>query len=129
MPKSMREELAVLIGLEVLTEGVFFDTHDLRKLPYNQARITKVLKALLNSRVLERVNSRKYLFSVEFLGVMKEEICRKAPRSGILQFPSTTIFDMCGVENWTEDELEQYVKGLRKHWVDLSGKQRAALKA
>jgi hypothetical protein len=125
----MREELAVLIGLEVLVEGVLFDTHDLRKLPFNPARITKVLNSLLDSRVLQRVNSRKYLFTDGFLGVVKEEIRRKAPRSGILQFPSTTVFDICGIENWTEDEVERYLKRLKKHWFDLSGKRRAALKA
>ncbi|HEV2138031.1 MAG TPA: hypothetical protein VGR53_04260 [Nitrososphaerales archaeon] len=129
MPKSRRrEELAVLIGLEVLAEGVSFDSHDLRKLPFQPAHVTRVLRALMNSGVLERINSRKYLFSDRFLGVVKEEILGKTPRTGILQFPTMTIFDICGVEYWSERELEHFVRRLREHWLDLSGKQREMIK-
>jgi hypothetical protein len=122
MPKSMREELAVLIGLEILTEGIFFDTHDLRKLPFSDAQITRVLASLQNSKVLTRVNSRKYLFTEEFLALLREELGRKAPRGGIAQFPDMGVFDVCGMADWSEEEVEQFAKGLRKHWRDLSQK-------
>ena len=122
MPKSTREQLAVLIALEVLTEGVFFDTHDLRKLPFSAAQVTRVLAALQKSNVLTRVNSRKYLFTEEFLALLREELRRKAPRGGIAQFPDMGIFDICGMADWSEEEVEQFAKGLRKHWRDLSQK-------
>ncbi len=129
MPKSKRrEELAVLIGLEVLTEGVSFDSHDLRKLPFRPAHVTRVLRALLNSGVLERINAGKYLFTDEFQGLVKNEILSTTPRSGILQFPTMTVFDICGVDRWSERELEQFFKRLKEHWLDLSRKQRDMIK-
>jgi hypothetical protein len=120
MPKSMREELAVLIGLEVLTEGVFFDIHDLRKLSFSDAQVTRVLASLQKSSVLTRVNSRKYLFTEEFLALLREELGRKTPRGGIAQFPDMGVFDVCGMADWSEDEVEQFARRLRNHWRDLS---------
>lgn len=129
MPKSrQREELAVLIGLEVLAEGVSFDSHDLRKLPFQPAHVTRVLRALQNSGVLERINARKYLFTDEFQGLLTSEILAKTPRSGILQFPAMTIFDVCGCEGWSERELDQFFKRLKEHWLALSRKQRDMIK-
>lgn len=124
MPKSRgREELAVLIGLEVLVESVAFDTHDLRKLPFSSTLVTKVLKSLRQSGVLERVNTRKYLFNDKFAGVLKEEVLRKTPRSGLMQFPAMTVFDICGIETWTERDMEQFVKRLRQHRSEVSEKR------
>lgn len=124
MPKSRgREELAVLIGLEVLAESVAFDTHDLRKLPFSSTLITKVLKSLRQSGVLERVNTRKYLFNEKFVGVLKEEILRKTPRSGLMQFPAMTIFDVCGIEGWTERDVEHFVSRLKQHRNEVSKKR------
>jgi hypothetical protein len=117
LPKSSgREELSVLIGLEVLIEGIAFDSHDLRKLPYRPAFVTKVLKSLRQEGILERVNTRKYLFRDEFVNAVKEEIMAKVPRNGLMQFPTTTVFDMCGVESWTEREMEGFLIRFREHW-------------
>lgn len=116
MPKSSRrEELSLIIGLEVLVEGVAFDSHDLRKLPFSPAFVTRVLKSLRQSGVLERVNTRKYLFTDGFVNTMKEEIMSKVPRNGLMQFPTTTIFDMCGIESWSEVEVEGFVSRLKEH--------------
>ena len=126
MPKSrVREELAVLVGLEVLIESVAFDTHDLRKLPFRSTSVTRVLRSLRDSGVLERVNTRKYLFTDGFVAILKEEILRKTPRSGLMQFPAMTVFDMCGMESWSEKDVEAFVERLRQHWTDLAGKRRA----
>lgn len=123
MPKSRgREELAVLIGLEVLVESVAFDTHDLRKLPFSSTLITKVLKSLRQSGVLQQVNTRKYLLNDKFAGVLKEEILGKSPRSGLMQFPAMTVFDICGIESWTERDLEHFVRRLRQHRNEVSEK-------
>jgi hypothetical protein len=129
VPKSKRrEELAVLVGLEVLAEGVAFDSHDLRKLPFQPAHVTRVLRALVDSGVLTRTGAGKYLFRDEFMALVRDEILAKTPRSGILQFPSLTIFDVCGLEGWSERELEQFVRRLRDHWVELTGKQQSMTK-
>jgi len=123
VPRSSgREELSLLIGLEVLIEGIAFDSHDLRKLPYRPAFVTKVLKTLREEGVLERVNTRKYLLREEFVKTVKEEIMAKVPRNQLMQFPVTTIFDMCGVESWSEQELEGFVTRFREHWKDATEK-------
>ena len=43
-----------------------------------------------------------------------------------MQFPAMTIFDMCGVENWSEYDLEHFVRRLRQHWNETIVKQRHA---
>lgn len=130
MPKSRgREELSALINLEIMALGIAFDSHDLRKLPFQPAHVTRVLRALQNSGVLTRVTARKYLFADSFQQLLKGEILAKTPRSGIIQFPTLTIFDICGLEGWSERELEHFVRRLREHWLDLAGKQQNMIKA
>ena len=117
MPKSNgREELSVLIGLEVLTQGIAFDTQGLKKHGFSHNLVTKVLMSLRQSGVLQRVNPRKYLFADAFSGVLREDVLGKTPRSGLMQFPTMTVFDMCGIESWTEPDLEDFMKRLREHW-------------
>jgi hypothetical protein len=131
VPKTRRrEELAVIVGLEVLAEGVAFDSHDLRKLPFRPAHVTRVLRALVNAGVLTRASPGKYFFTDEFQALMKGEILAKLPRSGILQFPPMAVFDICGLETWSERELDQFVGRLKEHWLDVTlGQQQSMLKA
>jgi hypothetical protein len=117
VPKSRRrEELSALIGLELLLEGIAFDTHDLRKLPFSPTLITRVLKSLQQSGVIQRVNPGKYLFTDSFSEVMKGRVLGKAPRSELMQFPTMTVFDMCGIECWTERDLEHFTQRLKQYW-------------
>lgn len=120
MPRSSRrEELSALIGLEVLLEGIAFDTHDLRRLPFTSALITRVLRSLQQSGVIQRVNTGKYLFTDSFSGAMKERILGKTPRSELMQFPTMTVFDMCGIECWTERDMEHFTERLKQYWSSL----------
>jgi len=117
VPKSNgRERLSLLIGLEVLTEGIAFDVHDLKKHHFSSTLLTKVLRSLRQAGVLQRVNTRKYLFTESFSGVLREDVLQKTPRSGLMQFPAMTVFDMCGIETWSEHDLEGFAKRLRQHW-------------
>jgi hypothetical protein len=117
VPKSSgREELSTLIGMEVLLEGIAFDTQGLKKHGFSHNLVTKVLMSLRQSGVLERVNPRKYLFAEAFSEILREDVLGKTPRSGLMQFPTMTVFDMCGIESWTERDLENFVKRLRQHW-------------
>lgn len=119
MPKtSGREKLSVLIGLEVLTQGIAFDTHDLKKHRFSSTLVTKVLRSLRQAGVLERVNLRKYLLAGPFSRILKEDVLAKTPRSGLMQFPTMTVFDICGIETWTERDLENFTKMLRQHWAE-----------
>ena len=124
MPKNRRrEELALLVGLEVLLLGIAFDSHDLRKLPFRQSQVTRVVKALMDAGVLTRIGTRqKYLFTREFLSILKEQVLQRTPRSGIIQFPVMTTFDTCGVEHWSEQEFDRFVRTLKEHWQSLRRK-------
>ena len=124
MPKSRRrEELALLVGLEVLLLGIAFDSHDLRKLPFRQSQITRVVKVLVDAGVLTRIGTRrKYLFTREFLSILKEQVLQRTPRSGIIQFPVMATFDACGVEQWSEQEFDRFVRTLKEHWQSLRRK-------
>jgi len=125
MAKSRRrEELAVLVGLEVLLLGVAFDSHDLRKLPFRPSQVTRVVKALLDAGVLMRIGKKqKYLFTEEFRNLLKDQVLQKTPRSGIIQFPVMTTFEVCGVEHWSEQEFDRFVRALKDHWQSLRRKQ------
>ena len=124
MPKAKREEVAALVGLLALLEGVFFDMRDFRRLPYDKSLVTRVVKALLDSGVLRKIrNRRNYVLAEDFLGMIKKEIRTKTPASGIHQFPSLDVFDMGGIESWTEHEFEQYVGEMRKLRRKLSEKR------
>lgn len=114
----------MLVGLEVLLLGVAFDSHDLRKLPFRQSHITRVVKALRDAGVLTRIGKRKkYIFTEKFLSLLKEQVLQKTPRSGIIQFPVMTAFDACGVEHWGDQELDRFVRALKDHWQSLHKKQ------
>ena len=127
MQKSRRrEELAVLVGLEVLLLGVSFDSHDLRKLPFRPSQVTRVVKTLLDAGVLTRIGKKqKYLFTEEFRNLLKEQVLQKTPRSGIIQFPVMSAFDACGVEHWSDQEFDRFVRTLKDHWLSLRRKQSA----
>jgi hypothetical protein len=100
MPKSRREEVAALITVLALLEGVFFDTRDFRRLPHNRNVTNRVLKALLESKVLMRIHDRRnYVLTDEFRDMLRSEVKRKAPSSGIHQFPSLDVFYVGGMED------------------------------
>ena len=121
MPKSMREEVAALITMLALLEGVFFDTRDFRRLPYNRNVTNRVLKALLESKVLMRIHDRRnYVLTDEFRDMLRSEVKRKAPSSGIHQFPSLDVFYVGGMEDWSEHEFETYVGEMKAMWRRLS---------
>jgi len=129
MPKSNgREKLSVLVGMEVLTQGIAFDTHDLKKHQFSSTMVTKVLRSLREAGVLERVNPRKYLIAESFTGTLKEDVLSKTPRSGLMQFPTMAVFDICGIEQWNELEVDEFARRLKEHWHNLNAKQREVSK-
>jgi len=130
VPKTKREEVAALISLLALIEGVFFDTHDFRRLPYQGDLVSRVLKSLLDSSVLLKIHDRRnYVLTPEFRETLKREVGEKRPLSGIHQFPALDIFYVGGMQDWSEHEFEVYVDGMRDMWQRLSRKShpRAAL--
>jgi hypothetical protein len=127
LPRTKREEIAALITLLVLIEGVFFDTRDIRRLPYNRMLVSRVLKSLLNSNVLMRIHDRRnYVLTDQFRETLKTEVRKKAPTSGIHQFPSLNVFYVGGMEDWSENEFATYVAEMKEMWRRLSVDRGAA---
>jgi hypothetical protein len=121
MPKTKREEVAALVTMLALMEGVFFDTRDIRRLPYHKNLVTRVLTSLVESNVMMRIHDRRnYILTDEFRETLKREIHRKTPGSGIRQFPSLDVFYVGGMEDWTEHEFEIYISEMRDTWHRLS---------
>jgi hypothetical protein len=127
LPKTKREEVAALITTLALLEGVFFDTRDVRKLPYDAKLVSKVIKALLESNLLVKIHSRRnYILTDVFRETLKKEVLRKAPSSGIHQFPALDVFYVGGMEDWGEHEFEIYVSEMREMWQRLSRSRQPA---
>ena len=121
MPKSRREEVAALLTMLALLEGVFFDTGDFRKLPYHYNLTSRALRSLVDSKVLMRIHDRRnYVLTDEFREMLKHEVKAKAPASGIHQFPSLEVFYVGGMEDWSEHEFETYVNEMKAMWRRLS---------
>ena len=80
MPKTKREEIAALVTLLALLEGVFFDTRDIRRLPYKPALVSKVLKSLLDSNLLVKIHGRRsYILTDEFRETLEEGSSEEDP--------------------------------------------------
>jgi hypothetical protein len=127
LPKTKREEVAALITTLAMLEGVFFDTRDVRKLPYDAKLVSKVIKSLLESNLLVKIHSRRnYILTDAFRETLKKEVLRKAPSSGIHQFPALDVFYVGGMEDWGEHEFEIYVSEMREMWQRLSRSRRPA---
>jgi hypothetical protein len=113
----MREAVAAILVVEMLIQGVFFDTRRLRRLPFNKRLVERVLRALVDSRVVVKSRlRRKYILTDEFLNLAKGEVVRTMPRQLFIHCPDAAVFDISGIEDWTEEELEIYLRELRKHW-------------
>jgi len=118
-----------IIAVELLTMGIFFEVRDLRKLPFRPAHVTRVLRALQNSGVVEKMNTRIYIFTDDFLSLAREEIFKRMPRSGLRQFPVMTVFDVCGLGEWDDYEFEAFIRALRRHRLELAEWKAKGIKA
>lgn len=114
----MREALAAVIVTEMLIQGVFFDSRRARRLPFNRMLITRVLRSLVESRVIEKSKPRrKYVLTNEFLNAIKGDVTRTMPRKLFIHCPDAAVFEVSGIDSWSEQEFELYVKDLRKLWL------------
>ena len=117
MPKSGREAVAAILVTEMLLQGVFFDSRSLDRLPFNRKLKGRVLRALVESGVAAKSRPRrKYLLTDDFLSLAKEEITRGMPRRLFINYPDRSVFDISGIDRWSEQEFDLYVKELKKHW-------------
>jgi hypothetical protein len=119
MPRSKREEVAAIVSLMVFTQGLFFDARALSKLPYERSLVWRVVDALVQGGVIERVGRGKYALTDSFTDGLRREITWKMPRGGLVSLPDLKVFDVSGMDRWDEEELALYTAWLRKHWASL----------
>lgn len=118
LPKSTRERVTAMIAIEMLVQGVFFDSRSLRGPSFNERQVTRVLDALIDSQVITRSMPRmKYVLTDEFLDTVKREVTRLMPRRLFIHYPDFEVFDVSGIESWSQEELELYMKELKKRWL------------
>lgn len=108
---------AAVVG--ILTQGVFFDPQMLRDLGFHRSMVRRVLLSLVRTGVIKRINDNKFLMTKEFKEMMKRRITLNMPRDTFLSFPDCTVFDICGIESWNDDEMDGYVERLREYRTSL----------
>ena len=117
-----RDAVTALLVLEMLAQGVVFDSRSVRRLPVDQSKVDRALRGLIRGGVVTRSEIKtKYLLTDEFLEMLRHDITRSMPRGDFLHYPDLSIFDACGIGSWSADELETYVMRLRKRWALRKG--------
>ncbi|MDG7006633.1 MAG: hypothetical protein JRN06_00145 [Nitrososphaerota archaeon] len=122
MKRLNRDAVTAMIVIEMLTEGVYFDIHAIRKLPVSKDLVTRTLKALIAAGVVTRSRARsKYLLTDEFLDALRQEIAGRMPRGSFIHHPDLAIFEVCGISDWSADEIKEYVDRLNQRWILRKG--------
>jgi hypothetical protein len=117
-----RDAVTAIIVTEMLTQGVVFDTRTILRLPVPKGMIYRALKGLKRAGVVTRSEARtKYLLSDNFLEGIRQEITKDMPRGMFIHYPDLSVFDVCGIEDWSAQELETYVAKIRQRWVLRKG--------
>ena len=117
MPKSRRETLAAIIVLELLLKGIHFDSASIWRMPLDHNSINRTLQGLVEARVISKSPVKgRYRLTDEFRESMRTEITRDMPREIFIHYPDLTVFDLSGIGDWTEEELDTYIARLRERW-------------
>ena len=56
---------------------------------------------------------------------MKLDIIKGMPRGILVHYPDLKVFDVSGIEEWTEEELDRYIARLRERWQIRRGQAQA----
>ena len=59
----------------------------------------------------------KYRLMDEFVDSLKSEMTEGMPRGIFIHFPDLRVFDISGIEEWTEEELDRYMRRLKARWT------------
>lgn len=111
-----------MIVIEMLTQGVYFDSTNAYRIPASKGIVWRAMKALESAGVVQRSRARKkYLLTDEFLEYMRQEITKRMPRGTFLHHPDLTVFEVCGIGDWSAEELNAYVKRLTDRWMLRKG--------
>ena len=113
-----REALAAVIVVELLLKGVHFDSANVRRMPLGQTSITRTLRGLIEAGIISKSPIKgKYRLTDEFVDSLKSEMTEGMPRGIFIHFPDLRIFDISGIEEWTEEELDRYMRRLKERWT------------
>jgi len=117
----MKDSLVAMVVAEMLVQGIHFDSQSMWKMPIDRNQVWRAFRTLIKSGVIEKLVTIKgrYRFTQGFLEALKQDITKQMPRGVFLHYPDIGIFDIAGMEFWTEDEFERYVKRQREHWLWL----------
>jgi excisionase family DNA binding protein len=112
-----------MVVVEMLVQGIHFDSQRIWRMPMGRNHVWRAFRALINSGVIEKLATvrGRYRFTEGFLEAVKRDITRGMPRGIFLHYPDLSLFDIAGMELWTEDEFEIYAKRQRAHWMLLVG--------
>jgi hypothetical protein len=117
VPKTTREAVAAVIVLELLLKGVHFDSADVWAMPFGRTSVTRTFRRLVDAGVISKSPVKgKYRFGDKFLDALTAEITRGMPRDLFLHYPDLKIFDVSGIGEWKEEELDRYVARLKERW-------------
>lgn len=123
MPKTRREQLTAFLALEILIEGLSSDVHNLRKLPFSPALVTRVIRALQDVKVIDRISHGKYVLNDDFLASVSTDVLPRMRRGGI-HYPAMTIFDICGMGEWNDLDFGLFLQRLKNHRSILQAKKK-----
>jgi hypothetical protein len=124
LPKSKREQLTAFLTLEILIEGLSSEVRNLRKLPFSPALVTRVIRTLQDAKVIDKMSYGKYIFNDEFLRSVSTDVFPRMRRSGLIQYPAMTVFDVCRMGEWSDQEFELFLQRLKDHRVILQIKKK-----
>lgn len=124
MPKSKREQLTAFLTLEILIEGLSSEVRNLRKPPFSPALVTRVIRALQDAKVIDKMSYGKYVFNDDFLRSVSMDVFPRMRRSGLVCYPVMTVFDICRMGEWSDQEFELFLHRLKDHRLILQMKKK-----
>jgi hypothetical protein len=114
----LRRSLCVHSAKPLPPEGVHFDLANVRRMPLGQTSITRTLHGLIEAGMISKSPIKgKYRLTDEFVDSLKSEMTEGMPRGIFIHFPDLRVFDISGIEEWTEEELDRYTRRLKERWT------------
>lgn len=111
-----------MIVVEMLMQGVYFDSKSAYRLPASRSTIKRAIGSLIKAGVVERSRARaKLLLTDEFLDAIRLEIVKAMPRGVFIHHPDLSAFELCEIGDWSPEELETYIAKLRQRWMLRKG--------
>ena len=116
--RQLRETISAVIVLELFLKGVHFDSSSIWAMPFDHNNVSRTFRALIDAGIVSKSPIRgKYRFTDTFAEMLKQDVTKNMPRELFIHYPDLRIFDLAGIEQWTEAELAWYTERLRERWL------------